>query len=121
MEIKIMKTKICTDIEQSRKLAEILPLESSDGYWDFQIDGYKLIADELGYYKNDSEIPCWSLAALIEIIPWTQVNRMTNSCKWEASSWINSNFVSEYHVEGFDTPVDACYEMIIKLHEQKFL
>ena len=113
--------KSYTDIEQSKKLAEILSIESADGYWDFQIDGYKLIADELGYYKNDSEIPCWSLAALLEIIPWGQVNRMTNSNKWEASSWTNSNFVSEFYVEGYDNPIDACYAMIIKLHEQKLL
>lgn len=27
--------KSCTDLEQSRKLAEILPLESADMYWSF--------------------------------------------------------------------------------------
>ncbi len=39
--------KAFTDVEQSKKLAEILPIESADMYF------------------NDNE-PCWSLAALLE-------------------------------------------------------
>ena len=122
--------KAYTDLEQSRKLAEILPLESADmHYWkrtwkenDYAISvGHSKELQE-GFESEFIEyIPCWSLAALLEIIPWGQVNRMTNSNKWEASSWINSNFVPEFYVEGYDNPVDACYEMIIKLNKQKLL
>ena len=117
--------KAYTDLEQSKKLGEILPHESADLMWEYEPnkDTYRnkpmMIPIESYIFIND--IPCWSLAALIEIIPWAQVNRMTNSYKWEASSWINSNIVSEYHVEGFDTAVDACYELLLKLHELNLL
>jgi hypothetical protein len=132
--------KSYTDLEQSKKLAEILPLESADGFWEYhdkwcsegdEWEGYEdypraepyleYTRKENEWKEDKSDVPCWSLAALLEIIPYGQVNRMKNSKKWEASSWKNSNFVSEYYVEGFDTPIDACYEMILKLHELKML
>ena len=100
--------KSYTDIEQSKKLAEILPLESSDGYWDFQIDGYKLIADELGYYKNDSEIPCWSLAALLKLIPNFNMFKRTIECRIETTNHL---------VDKACEPIDAAFEMICWLKE----
>lgn len=116
--------KSYTDLEQSKKLAEILPLESADGWWtalNWQETEYYIEVKQDGIDKPKKYIPCWSLAALLEIIPWCQVNRMTNSNKWEALSRKNSNIVAEYYVEGFDTPIDACYETILKLHELKWL
>ena len=115
--------KSYTDVNQSKKLAEFLPLESADMSWkhyvpDFASEGYGISLDTIEY---NTDIPCWSLAALLEIIPWGQVNRMTNSNKWEASSWTNSNFVSEFYVEGYDNPIDACYEMILTLKEKGLL
>lgn len=68
-----------TDIEQSRKLAEILPLESADMKWYFwksEIDAPKL--PTFGYSKDAAEnyksteavyLPCWSLTALLSILP----------------------------------------------------
>ena len=62
--------RICTTVEQSKKLIELgLDVETADMYWDFQPDGYVLIASELGYYHNESEIPAWSLVALLELLP----------------------------------------------------
>ena len=124
--------KAYTDLKQSRKLAEILPHNTADNTWErVTIAGSNLnVPEEQQYVHNGNMpfcyysgigVPCWSLAALLEIIPWGQVNRMTNSNKWEASSWTNSNFVPEFYVEGYDNPVDACYEMIIKLNKQKLL
>ena len=124
--------KAYTDIEQSKKLAEILPLESADGYWDFQIDGYNLIADKLGYYKNDSEIPCWSLASLLVVLPTTIGNFFEKTAlrlrmdkgENDFNIWYE-NFDCGDVAEGLDVkennPIDVCYEMIIKLHELKML
>ena len=57
--------KSCTDIEQSKVLAKILPLESADMYYwcgeDLRIGGHKAMV-------MDFDIPCWSLAALSEFI-----------------------------------------------------
>ena len=86
--------KAYTDIEQGRKLAEILPVESADMYYtvcadeeDNAHDGYDDVRlrienpfgdDELkkwySCYKEidwyDSPyVPCWSLAALLNVLP----------------------------------------------------
>ena len=58
--------KNCTDLPQSKKLAEILPLESADMfYWcgeDVRFGNYKTM-------DLDFDIPCWSLAALMNLLP----------------------------------------------------
>ena len=74
--------KAYTDLEQSKKLAEILPLESADMHYtivgdavvgDYQkgISGAMSIAK--AWKKNPDElakkvVPCWSLAALLNIL-----------------------------------------------------
>lgn len=77
-----------TTIEQSKKLAEILPLESADmryGYiapYDYSDRMYDGGYDEIPYPKDfliknpnfsaneyDAELPCWSLAALLNLLP----------------------------------------------------
>ena len=116
--------KSFTDLEQSKKLAEILPPQSADMFW-LVVGGtprVHVLTDSLSNYSKWENYPCWSLAALLDVIPWGQVNRMTNSSKWAAVSWKDSNFVPKYPcVEGFDTPIDACYELILKLHEHKLI
>ena len=112
--------KSYTDLEQSKKLAEILPLESADMHY------YKnLFGDYIEglYNSNDLKegcelkgieyIPCWSLAALLNILP---------------SSTLDSSNDHHYRLhcmerftEWYGNPIDACYEMINKLHEQKLL
>ena len=90
--------KSYTDLEQSKKLAEILPLKSADmHYWcgkKIRIGGYKTM-------DKDLDIPCWSLAALLALIPEVSLNTFKDADR--------------------DNPVDACYELILKLHELKVL
>ena len=68
--------KSYTDIEQSRKLAEILPLESAD----MRIGNYvgesgKVDGTNIHYYPKGESfgapeiIYAWSLAALLNVIP----------------------------------------------------
>ena len=80
--------KAYTSLEQSKKLAEILPLESADmryGYiapYDYSDRMYDGGYDEVPYPKDfllknpnfsaneyDGELPAWSLAALINLLP----------------------------------------------------
>ena len=72
--------KSYTDLEQSKKLAEILPLESADmSYtWDFDDEQYYISIEKFSNWrvpkyaeseKHKQAIPCWSLASLLEIIP----------------------------------------------------
>ena len=68
--------KAFTDIEQSKKLAKILPFDSADMAWysSYAKDGYsiRMLNDT---YPLDiigdahDEIPAWSLAALLDVLP----------------------------------------------------
>lgn len=116
--------KSYTDLEQSKKLVKILPLESADmKILSFGIDIKRRVVpiDDIAVLNREDEIPCWSLAALLDVIPCGQVNRMVNSDKWEASSWNDSDFEPAYYVEDYGNPIDACVAMIEKLNELKIL
>ena len=112
--------KSYTDLNQSKKLAEILPIETADMRYDeyiSYIDG----TPKVGYKKGVTDgIPCWSLAALLDMLFYPQLSKDKCSGKegWMVSVYPdNCRYDSCWH----DNPVDACYEMIIKLHEQKLL
>ena len=114
--------KSYTDLEQSKKLADILPLESADYCWGIddktlQYNNSPYPCAWKDYTCKEYYFPCWSLVALIEIIPGCELSKMVRNNKWETSAWNDSNFEPLMSVEGFDNPVDACYELILKLHE----
>ena len=130
---KIMKSY--TDIEQSKKLAEILPLRSADMYYHNRSnipDNYPLpIEWKCNNPLLSQEIPCWSLSALYDILPNNKKETTTLSrggWKIEPVEYLD-NWWCEYeddsHTKDFtvtaDNPIDACYEMILKLHELKML
>lgn len=69
-----------TDIEQSKKLVEILPLESADMcYKCIDEDPYDVVLRPYSEWKEEYKgllvsrevdvIPCWSLAALMNLLP----------------------------------------------------
>ena len=106
--------KSYTDLEQSRKLAEFLPLESADMQWFLEEDyGIVQIKEGLQDWGGDCTIPCWSLAALLGVFPMVVGRDLDMYCCWQNSK--------NLHSKHYDNPVDACYEMIIKLHERKIL
>ena len=124
------KCKAYTSLEQSKKLAEILPIESAD--MDYipiiNIDGeYSVEVNEWDNEHNIEEgwIPCWSLAALLDVLP--EINGV--NLKFERVKAEDGYNEYYYHIERENkilipyskNPVDACVEMIIKLHEQKLL
>ena len=126
--------KSYTDIEQSKKLAEILPLESADMFycygmdidikvWSF--DSTPTIIDASNQIDVD-DIPCWSLTALFEVIPKYiddhYVLRMDYNKDF--SIWydeVGCGVSIELPDITKDSAIDACYEMIIKLHELNLL
>ncbi len=115
--------KSYTDLEQSRKLAKILSTETADmfhlihdNYNDTIRFGYEKNAEEF-YSKTKFEyIPCWSLSALLGVIPNYKLSSEHNHHTCTAET----NFGKET-VAWFDNPVDACYDMIIKLKEQNLI
>lgn len=122
--------KSYTNLEQSRKLAEILPLESADmcyikgkAHLGFLYEEYKAVGDTvLQEYE-----PCWSLAALLSVIPKRikednifriDVGVKDSSIWYDELSYGVNNDLPD--ITAFN-PIDACYEMIVKLHELNLL
>lgn len=126
--------KSYTDIEQSRKLAEILPIKSADMM-------YKQILPKSGRISHVPEIgnplkslewynkgytyagkkalsieeyciPCWSLAALLELLPKNyliEANKKTTRTLYHITAI--SGEVTHYHQD----LVDAAVELLLKL------
>ena len=69
--------KSYTDLEQSKKLAGILPITSIEFAWNISSDGSTrlLRMDDWETFENTKSdvkiIPCWSLAALLDVLPYT--------------------------------------------------
>ena len=109
-----------SSLEQSKKLAEFLPLESADMFWLVlgNTPRVHVLTEPLSNYSRWESYPCWSLAALLDIIPYPTLGKHVDET-WSCASWVEK--VKPYFVESCDSPINACYEMIIKLHEQKLL
>ena len=111
--------KSFTDLEQSKKLAEILPIESADMWWsrctitDFG-DGvlkvsYAVEPCNISQFRNTKEdIPCWSLAALLKLIPNFNMFKRTIECRIETTNHL---------VDKACEPIDIAFEMICWLKE----
>ena len=102
--------KSYTDLEQSKKLVEILPPESAD-----MMHGRLMVIP----FNDGSLTPCWSLAALLNILPKIQGGKPIIA--------LDDNYVtyplphrSDLHIKA-DNLVDACAEMILKLNELNLL
>lgn len=117
--------KSYTDLNQSKKLAEILPIESADMWFANGIVVARDSVDEPDDIKG--VFPCWSLAALLEVLP-KEVKikgQIYAPClfpiadgHWLYKLWYNSNEIIESPIAVWcDNPIDACYELILKLHE----
>ena len=113
--------KSYTDLEQSRKLAEILPLESADMYY-VNSDINKIIIrkwkDEI---HDEDDLPCWSLTALLDVLDYPQLSK--DKLGGEKVGWMVSVYPNDCRYDScwHDNAIDACCEMIIKLKEINLL
>lgn len=133
--------KSYTDITQSKKLAEILPLDSADQTWEIiAIAGANLgVPEEMQYWHNGNTpcilnskigIPCWSLAALLEILPDEIIDDNGDKIPIDIRKY-DSKYLIAYRndlkwsdtiaTDEYENLVDACVEMILDLHKQKLL
>lgn len=121
--------KAYTDVKQSKKLAEILPLESANMHyatWTI-LNGEFIVSPNQGSTIEDLQedygnqiIPCWSLAALIELLPnKIVVNNENYFLKFTKNNveyrgivtWDGQKCISTEE----ENLLDACYNMIVKL------
>ena len=105
-----------TSVEQSQKLIKFgINKTTSDMHYDkHPLENYYSPIPIIGKYSEiHDQLPCWSLAALLNVLP---------------SATLDSSDDHHYRIhcmgrytEWYDNAIDACYEMILKLHELKNL
>ena len=106
-----------TDIEQSRKLAEILPLKSADMYWwSTSLRYYIEAMDDGDFNEEEGHVRAWSLAALLGVLP--DYTLQTNT---DGTVFVVCESKKPMISDAYDNPVDACVAMIEKLHELNLL
>ena len=122
-----------TDIPQSKKLAQILHLESADMQYSYY--GNSKYNHTIAYKgeqwfllqtrnSSHSDIPAWSLAALLDILPGSIYDNTDEYSQLEFSkiSVAYHDINDRIKVGSIkDNLVDACYELILKLHELNLL
>lgn len=105
-----------TNIPQSKKLAEILPLESADMSfvekgnakctW-YDAENKRITtAYEKKYY-----VPCWSLAALLAQMPCVEL--VSSQDNHYRTFW--HDMYSEWH----ESAVDACVELLLRARKEE--
>ena len=119
--------KSYTDIEQSKKLAKILPLESADMWHHGFFNPSRMCKIEYNppapYHSvtHQLDCPCWSLAALLGIIRKTIGYALCGVDNYVYMSCDLGNKPWKLETELYDNEVDACYQMIIRLNELNLL
>lgn len=113
--------KSYTDLEQSKKLTEILSKDSADMYYmETSPNNYTIgvlqrmerdmLLNQAEYYKM---FPCWSLTALLNVLPSATLDSSDDHyfrirCRKLCTEW-------------HDNAVDTCVEMIEELHGLEML
>lgn len=128
--------KTYTDLEQSKKLEEILSTKSADMVY-LSYTNLKTNTVEYDYPSvnidgiEELDVPCWSLAALLDEIPYTIINKEGEDLRLHIdpdnhrySLFYENEYTGdmfEIETKLYDNMIDACYEMLIKLNEQNLL
>ena len=132
--------KTYTDLEQSKKLTGILPLESADMIYMPMMDidsmsnsGFFSIPECYPFNEfkdsNNKPLPCWSLAALSEfILPYIadddgDIYKFYLS-KDDLDRWIayyKSDDASIYICEESDNMIDVILEMVCWLKKEEYI
>jgi len=116
-----------TDFVQCKKLAEILPLDSADCFYRHFVNHYNAIQYTLEIYPYNKgadkihDLPCWSLAALLDIL---KDNIKIEKTGLDQSDMFTYSIIGDgydYKTHEHEELIDACYEMIVKLHEKNEL
>lgn len=106
--------KSYTDIEQSKKLVNILSLKSADGYWFKGFPSQPYMVYTKGTPNPGEHILCWSLAALFKIVESKcSYFELIHLKTYRLSAEIDDIYGEEL--------IDILYEMILKLHERELL
>lgn len=140
-----MKNKIITDIEQSKILSEILPLDTADATWDkVVIAGEALgVPYEAQYAMNLSGkpsriytqyVPAWTAQGLLDALPSSFeneegdtysifINKVGEDKRSILAGYENNNdpdYIA-FYLEAADNLIDALYNLAIEMSERGYL
>ena len=128
--------KICTSIEQSKKLIELgIDVKSADMFWDTlfakkpeaQVNNHHYI-DE---YDDEHRVPAWSLSALLRLMPpylfefergidlniYPNLNGKGWHCSYMPNNIESLKKDKFRQITNGDNPIDAAFEMVCWLKE----
>jgi len=125
--------KSYTDLKQSKKLAEILPIESADmeyilEQWrDEETHRLKKGYSEYPVVKVDDDdqfqvitLPCWSLVALLAVIKPVNENTYTIRGTLDGGAAISFDEVTTVMFQEEEI-IDAVFKMVVWLKENKLI
>ena len=126
--------KICTSIEQSKRLIELgIDANSADMVYHKNLEGtynLRVVNNILEY-----DIPAWSLSALLELMPsylfefergidlnlYPSINRKVWLCSYMPNVIENTKTDKFKQITHADSLVDAVFDMIVWLKENNYL
>lgn len=129
-----MENKICTSLEQSQKLIELgIDINTADMYYDvnsYGIQGKPEVAVGKVWSKD---IPAWSLTALLRLMPpylfefergidlniYPNLNGKGWHCSYMPNNIESMKKDKFKQITNGDNPVDAAFEMVCWLKENK--
>lgn len=139
--------KSFTDISQSKKLAEILPIESADMHYQYdynfeELESIPTITEEDDHFVLfPKDVRCWSLAALLNSLPneistgerycdkyqidIRKYDGGDNTTLYQIAYGNNRGLSGSWHdminTGEKESLIDCCVQMIIKLKEMNLI
>lgn len=128
--------KICTSIEQSKKLIELgIDVNTADMFWDTAEpnERRKPLVGPISDYcdMEDWAVPAWSLTVLLSILPmhiiingsmykFSMVKGFNKNGETYAIKYSIFNTTFYLHLTNFyNNPIEACIEMIVWLKDSE--
>ena len=123
--------KSYTNIEESKKLAEILSPESADMCWGIcdetlKWETFPYLMPWRNYTAKEYYLPCWSLAALLNILPHCidegydlVFGKLSDNKGWYVM-YDDVDHFTKFYVTNSNL-IDACVEMVLKLKERNLI
>ena len=121
--------KIATNLEQSRKLVElgIDPSTADMHYssWTILADGEFILSPNYGQTIEEMQedygnqiIPAWSLSALLQLMPRVG-HSFPELCRGKETGLFYMWLDEEFDTQKYSNPIDAAFEMICWLKENR--
>lgn len=121
--------KICTTVEQSKKLLELGIDRNTADMWYINGEGKSYIGNWSENQHDWDDIPAWSLPALLELIP-PYLGEFNEGIDFGFSKSMNGKWYSAHYIQlnddgvatfnktvTGDTAIDAVFEMVCWLKE----